>query len=249
MKKTLLTILLLFGFNAAHSLTLSDLRTEIRRAMRDTAVSGNRYSDAFLNDFINDAQREVVAVTWAVEKSTTITTITTAVYYPLPDDFLNVNNIYFTDTDGVRSILNQTTRIKIWRESPGWIFDFGKPEDYWIRQDINVPQLQIAIHPKPDNASTGTLTIQYMAIADDLTLDADTPFEDRKHLFPYHMSLAYHVIMRLKIIEGKPDEATIYGTFYSNILSIMAQKLGVNTNYLPNATGFSSNRTGRSRRN
>ncbi len=79
-------LLLLLGAKCALALTLSDVRSQIRRNVRDTASSSTarRYSDATLLVYINEAQRAVMNDTWSLSTVGSVSSVAGTASYSLP---------------------------------------------------------------------------------------------------------------------------------------------------------------------
>jgi hypothetical protein len=225
-----------------YSLTLSDIRTEIRIAVKDNPTSSTfyRYTDTNLNNFINEAQREMVNRTWLSQRVTSYILTSGVTYYNLPTDYIVAQQVYFTDKSGSTQDLDEIAQKTLYDFNPAWERDSGQPESYWIShattpQNQQSAPLRISYIPIPTKTSTGTVTIWYNNIVPNLSSDSHVPFQNRRHLYPYHQALAYHVIYRIKLREVKVDQAGLYQTLYENILQTMKQRLGEMPNYRPGA--------------
>lgn len=246
LKRALFACLLCFAWVPVHALTLAQIKTEVRRALRDNPsdTARQRYSDAVLLDFINQAQREVVNVSWLAEKTTSYVLSAGASYYQLPEEFLAVSQVYFRNTQNQTFELEELSQKALYDQMPDWDRQQGEPVQYWVSQatatsTLNPTTMRISYIPIPTRTSTGTVTLWFLHQTADLSSDTDIPFEARRHLYPYHLTLVYHVVMRIKIIEGKIDEATTYQTLYANEIGIMKDRLGRAPNYTPGMIGGS----------
>jgi hypothetical protein len=223
-----------------HAQTLAQIRTEIRRAIRDNPSSSSfyKYSDAVLLDFINEAQRETVNLTGLAAKTTQYVLTAGVTYYSLPTDLLLINQVYFTDSRLNTLGLEQKSQRSLYDNNPMWERNSGTPISYWV-SNSTLPQnqqsapLRISYIPIPTRTSTGTVTIWYDATVSDLSADADVPFDNRSNLYPYHMGLAYHVIYRIKLIQGQVEEAAAYQKLYISSVDVMKGRFSQMPDYRP----------------
>ncbi len=240
-KSLLFGVLLAFALPwTGNALTLSELRTEIRRATDDNPsnASFRRYSDTFLLSLLNEAQKEVVLLTDLSDKTTAYRLSPRTTYYALPSDFTAAKQVYFTDKSGSLLKLEEKAQRSLYDTNPNWDRQTGTPISYWISQST-APQngqpspLQISYIPIPTQLSTGTVTIWYSYIMPALANDSDVPFDNRSNLASYHYTLVYYVVMRLKLLENKTGEATAYQQLYQNGLAIIKGTAGAMPNYRP----------------
>ena len=193
-----LFIFLFIAFkDVSYSLTLSNLRTELRRILRDTDSSRQRFTDAFLLDFTNEAQREITNATWVVEESSSRVLSPLTTYYLLPNDVITITGIEFLNSQNNYISLDETTYKKLEADNPGWRRFNAAPVEYFVDNATTTNQLVISYIPIPDSSSTGTVTVRYISQVDDLSADADVPFNGRRELYTFHMSIVYYSAMML----------------------------------------------------
>lgn len=241
--KTLLIATLLALPVCAKALTLSEIETQIRRATHDTSSDSTlqTYTDTVLDAYINDAQREIVNLTWCVQKSTSYALTALTTYYALPSDFIAFvpGKVLFEDNGGQQYQLQEYSEAKIYQTEP----DFentssGPPSHYFLRYPGDTSDdLEIAYLPVPTATSTGTVTAWYYYQPADLSSDSDVPFEGVSTLVPYHWGIVAHVIARIKALEQKTDQATFYLQEFQRIVTTMADRLGRAPNRSPSAQG------------
>lgn len=241
LRKHGLILAVFFCFNLAGNLAalnLADIRTEVRRQMRDTDATRRRYSDALLLDYINEAQRVVVNATWLSERTTEYTLVANVTYYNLPVDLLAITNVYFKNKQNNKIKLEANSQKALYGKNPDWERQKATPFEYWLSNATSpvvsaTSTLKISYIPIPDWQSTGTVTVWYINHVQDLALDTDVPFENRRYLYPYHVLLSYHVTARLKLIERKIDESTVYFNMFNAYLEQMKGRLGEAPDYTP----------------
>lgn len=243
MKKLGLFLACCLSVSLGHALTLSQLKTELRRSLRDNPsdTARQRYSDSTLVDYLNEAQRDVVNTTWLLEKATGYALSPRTTYYTLPSDMLAVHKVYFTNRSNQTITLKEFSQSGLYDTMPAWELTGGNsPVNYWVSHTTysspsNPTGLRISYIPIPsaNGTSTGTVTVWYYFQATDLATDSDIPFDARRVLYPYHMALVYHACMRLKLIEGKSDEAKDYSALYQSYLAVLKNRLGQMPGYNP----------------
>ena len=233
-------ILIVVGFCFAwpavgSALQLSEIRTQVRRYILDNDSSNRRYSDAELLSFINEVQRDFINQTWATRDSTEITLVANTTYYDLPNDLIAVTQVIFIDSNSNTIELEEKTEKYFYTNEPDFEKTAGsQPDRYFIRlstQDAN--PLEIAFVPVPDStADDGTLRVDYVDIATDLSSDTDIPFEGFRHLYPYHDALTYGTVARIKALEGMGDAAT-FNQAYLSVIKLATDRLGQSPNWNP----------------
>lgn len=241
MKRIILSLFVfLAGYSPAIALSWSDLRTQIRVAIRDNPSdsSRRRYSDSLLLQFANEGQREVNNLSWACDTSQTYVLTPLTTYYALPTNLIAVHQAYFKDRTGNLIELVEKLQRSLYDAFPGWDQSHGSPIYYWVSSSSGTSAtvsnpLQISYIPIPTRQSTGTVTIWYYNQPTDLSSDNDIPFDAQSDLIPYNMTVAYHVIARIKLIEARNDEAVTYQGLYQTSVAIMKDRIGRAPNYTP----------------
>lgn len=218
------------------ALTLSEIRTQIRLHVKDVGTASTRqtFSDAQLNSLINEAQRDVVNATWAIQKSVAITLVSGTTYYSLPTDLMEVTRVTFNDKNLKETTFEQEDAAN---SNSAWERTGGMPNAYF--QDSTQPD-KIGMRPFPNSASsTGTLKINYIAFASDLSSDSDVPFNSIARLKPFNDLLILYPCYKVFLIQGNEVKFKMYAEQYESRLAIMSGKFGTKPNYTP---GFSGTR-------
>lgn len=227
----------------ARALTLSDIETQVRRDVHDNGSVGNQaYADATLLTWINDAQREIVNLTWCVETSTSYVLTAQTTFYSLPTNFIALRSgaaVTFTDSANQTYLLQEFSQQKIYESEPDFEHtSVGPPTHYFTRfPGTSATALQIAYLPVPTTTSTGTVRLSYYYMPADLASASDIPFDGFKHLVPYHWAIVDHVTAKIKALESKPDEATLYMNEFTRVITTMTDRLGRAPNGSPHAQG------------
>jgi hypothetical protein len=229
-------IYIVFLSYGCHAATLSELRTSIRRNVRDTSTSASfqRYSDADLTSLLNEAQREVTNAVWMLQTETSYVSVASTMFTNLPSDLLAIIKVGYLRTGATtRMDLPEKTLPGLTAMNPNWESQTGTPTNYYVRQRTDNTLKQIGLYPAPVAASTGTVYITYAVMPGDLSGASDVPFNGASWLVPYHKALSDYVSGRLKQIEGKNDEATGYFQLAGAEINRMRERLGELPNYTP----------------
>lgn len=245
MKRCILFLATILLLSICEAATLSELRTAIRRNVRDTSTSTSfqRYSDSDLTSLVNEAQREITNAVWMLQTETSYTSVASTMFTNLPSDLLAVIKVgYLRAGTTTRIDLPEKTLPGLTAMNPNWESQTGTPTNYYVRQRTDNNFKQMGLYPAPVAASTGTVYITYAAMPDDLSGASDVPFNGASWLVPYHKALSDYVSGRLKQIEGKNDEATGYFQLAGSEINRMKERLGELPNYTPGMVTSGSNR-------
>lgn len=238
MKKKLLLFLALWGLllPVTHALTLLEIRTEVRLLIKDASTTRQRYTDAQINSFINEGQRDVVNNTWCINKLTTIPLVAGTTFYSFPVDLLAVQRV----TREGRN-LPETTLLKLDADfsNGAWQSNGGIPQSYYQEAGISGDSLhKLGFYPWPNSvSSTGTVVLFYYALPTDMSSDSDTPFNAQYRFLSYSDLLSYFASYRIYLLEGENDKATVYRQEYESRLQVMNQRVGSRPNYNPSVSG------------
>ena len=231
--------LVLFWTGNIYALTLSEIRSQTRIAVRDNPADTARrtYADSVYNDLINEGQKEIVNLTWLADKTSSYILSAGVTYYSLPTDTLAVHQVYFTDVSNQLRELKEAGQRSLYDDNPSWETQPGTPMEYWVSgptlpaANVSAP-LRISYIPIPDRTSTGTVTIWFYTQIGDLSSDSDVPFENRRVLYTYHSALVYYAAMRIFILENSQEAAT-YKDLYGFSVTGMRENLGRMPNFNP----------------
>ncbi len=234
----LAALTLWLGTQVSLALTVSDVRSAVRRYVRDTAssTSQRRYSDATLLLYINEAQRDVVNRTWCLQKTSSQSISVGTTYYSLPTDLIAVQEANFRETStGITRQLTEKSERALYQENPDYERQRGPPQYYFIRNSTSAAaQLEYGLNPVPSTSTQlGTLLLDYYNQPADLASDSDIPLSSYRYLYPYHDTLIYYAAAQIKIIEGDTEEATALLNLYEARIKLMLDRLGRMPNYNP----------------
>jgi hypothetical protein len=224
MRRTLYPLLavsvLFLGVQSSLALTLSEVRTEIRRNVRDTASSSSlrRYSDTRLNALINEAQRSVVNETWPLSEVNTQSVILGTTYYPLASDAIKTWRVTLDSVALPELAFHQ---LDADNAGSSWLSSTGTPTGFFYDRSTSTV---IGLAPLP--SGTGSLKVYTYNRADDLSDDADVPYDGDVRLYPYHDLLVYHVSFRLLLEQNRITEADHYRALYDAGVELMNTNVG-----------------------
>lgn len=235
MKRTFLMSLFFLGAvcSVSFAKTLAELRSDLRININDTRSDRPRYSNATLNQLLNDAQDVVVNATWLSLKTTSYVLSRGTTYYNLPSDYLAAQQVDFANVSGVINLEEQSLKA-LANYNISWRTQGGKPAYYYVDASSSTTNLIVSFIPIPNSAtSTGTVTMQYFSSISSMTADTDVPFNNKSNLETYDDIIVFYATIRIKGIERKFDDANFYTTLYTAMLSDMRSRLGMMPNYKP----------------
>jgi hypothetical protein len=223
--------ILLFLASAANALVtdnLSTMREDCRTLVKDSGTTRRRFSDATLNGFISEGQREVMMALLPIRKSTEFDLQAGVTYYTLPDDFLQVRRVtrdYLVLPEMSVAMLDKRSE---------WQRVGGLPTAYFVSF---ASRTKVGFYPWPDSSSsTGTIRLEYNAMAQDLTTDLSEPFNGIVELQQYDHLLAHYCAYRASMIYGQQDLAAVYlQNFKEDVKRMGETALGM-PNYNPGVT-------------
>src|SRR3990167_7892332 len=182
-----------------YAMSLSELLTQSRIFLRDTATDPNRrrFSDTQLTSFLNNGQKEANLKAWAVVNTTRIALSAGTTEYSLPSEHIAVLRVTVNHQP-----LAERTFSFLDDANTDWISESGTPVDFYIRIDSSivagVSKESIGFHPV--STFTATAIIQHLAQPTDLSASGDIPFSGNLRLYPYHQALAYYTAYRGSLV-------------------------------------------------
>jgi hypothetical protein len=185
----------------------SEVRTEIRRSIKDNDPDPQRYrwTDIDLNARINIAQRKIAAETQSLEGRIVDDIQSGISEYSLPDVFLKDLRVLYKNSDGDYKRLKKISQEELdnyasaWRDSQSEIITH-----YSIRHNTI-----LIIYPTPNFNRTDGLKLDIIKQPDDLTADTDKPFDGSNLLLPFQDSIVLEVARQCLSDEGKTELASI----------------------------------------
>jgi hypothetical protein len=208
---------------------LSDIRNEVRFMILDTTTTSNntRYSDAFLNQRINEAARELCRQTYPIYSKSLISAVTGQQEYLISTDTIKIDKVVFlinTSTSSYRKLVFSTIQSLdtdkgiMWESLPP-----GLPTNYYVRNNY----LGIVQAPSSVYAVTNAIKVYYYKMPQDMMSDSDQPFDGIFSLQDYSNILVYGTAIKCDQDMSKPwaDEQKTYDTMVQRmILDLSAQR-------------------------
>ena len=115
-----------------------------------------------------------------------------------------------------------------------WTQTTGDPTKYYIRRDT---QTVIGLRPTPLANSTHTLTVWFYARANDLSANADVPFNNFREMYSYHYLLALYAAYRGWLVMVDRGLAELYYSEYIQGINIMKSAINTGPNFSPAIRG------------
>ncbi len=194
---------------ALSSLTLVQMRTRVRRVLRD--ADGSFISDGEIDDLLNEAQLEIAARTLSIQKNTTGTF--TTYQLALPADYLAVTSL----------------RVGSELEDVEWVDD--ATWDSWSRSESDPPRSiarvfanNFEVYPSPDSGTAYTL--RYARTPTLLSGDSDVP----EVVMAYQHNMIHYAQAYSKLKDGETGEHEAYLSMFRENLP---ETSGPTTNYKP----------------
>lgn len=218
--------------------TLADIRTAVRILIKDTSTDRQRYTNAQLDEMINEGQQDVIINVLPLDDNTSIMAVAGTTCYTMPDAFVHIKRVTY---DYV--LLSETSYIKLDADNSGskWETITGRPQMYY--QPDNSAQL--CVYPYPNTATdVGTIRAIYNNRADALVNDSDVPYNGELRFAAYHDLLKWYAAYRIFVIEGQVEKSSVYAQEYTSRLQNMGDVTGTAPNYLPSMGGTATSRSG-----
>lgn len=207
--------------------TLSDIRDLVRNRVDDpsTSYGDPRYTNALINEFINEGQRDVTINTNCLWSSCTGFTVADQAEYDLLTNIWAIDRVVWNDD----YILGPKDIYEMDADNASW-FDTDASSStayYWYR---GMPD-KIYFFPTPEN-STGTLKIWYIKLPENMTSDSDEIFDSNAKLEAFKESLVHYATYRIFFLEGDPRSQTAWQE-YNAYLGVIKKTWDIQPNYKP----------------
>lgn len=166
---------------ALADLTLANIRTRIRDRLIEQDT--NTFTNAMLNQLINEGQEEFVRKTKCLKSRADTPSVDGAPEYQLPTDFLDMHEVHYGDGANEKEIFyadRQTLRDNF---SVTWWRLEGTPQWYHVRDDL------ITLVPMPGTNGI-QIRVWYFQRPDLLVNDSDKPMIPDE----YQRALIYYAL-------------------------------------------------------
>lgn len=227
------------------ALTLSQLETQTRILLRDSAtdVAYQRFSQATIDSFLNEAQRQMQNDSWLYQGAFSMDLTSGTIEYSLPADYIatvrvtiasmSITQVSFQGLDGQNG-------GSYGNGSPGynWTVLLSTPTEYFIDSFVSGGASKIGFYANPKyTTSRGAVFVQYVRQVPLLVNAADVPFNGNSELLPYHDALADFAASRCWMLMGRPDLATPMMGMYTARAAQARVNLNKQPNWQPGASG------------
>ena len=223
--------------------TLSSIETQVRLLLRDTSndVSFQRFSNATIDGYINEGQRQFNNDAWVYQGSFTMGLTAGQIEYALPSDFiaivrLTISNIAIPqvseaglDGGGSNSSPNYI--------GVNWTLALSTPTAYYINEFVTGAPPNIGFNPTPKFTSVGSVFVQYVRQVPAMVNETDNPFNGNVEFYPYTDAIADFAAARCWMILGRSDMTTSLMGMYTARAAQARANLNKMPNFLPGAAG------------
>jgi hypothetical protein len=221
-------LILLIPTNA-FSLTLTEIRSDVRSLITDAQSVRQRFTDSELNGWINEGQRIADVKTNCIYKSYAFQLVAGTTYYQMPDGFLSIRRV----TRDKLSI-QEMTPAGLDGRSAEWENASGYPTYYFTNFSSRT---MIGFAPFPKVVSdTATISVDYFSYSETLTGSMEA-FNGSKDLFPFHYALSFYGAYKASIIDERYEKAKVFSDSFASMTDLMKISCVKRENYLPSAIG------------
>lgn len=222
----LFTFLVSILVSNSYALTLSDIRSEIRRHLKDNATSTQqqRWSSTVLNLRINNAQREIAALTHCISSTAYTTTVSGTQSYALPSNFVIEHRVSYS-TGPTATAYEKIEKVLLGQldlDDTDWESTAnGEPTQYYLKDRL------VYLLPTPNATWAGTnrLKIEYFRYPANLSSDTDVPFDSVTDMYPYHSLITYYVLAQTFSEKGDTNSMAYWDGQYKALMGILANNL------------------------
>lgn len=244
--KSLILLILLAA--PSHALSLGQMRNHVRSLIRDRYMDFDergveRFTDWVIDDFLNEAQRDMQNNAWLYQGAFTMDFTSGTIEYPLPSDYIttirvtvasmSITQVSEAGLDGGNGSQDATSMTGM-----NWTVSLSTPMAYFIDSFVSGSPSRIGFFPNPKyTTSGGTVFVQYVRQIQNLVNDTDVPFGGNSEILPYHDALIDFAASRCLYLSGKNDLAGTLMAMYAARTSAARANLNRMPNFTPGASG------------
>ncbi len=227
-------VLLLTHSSVGTGLQLSELRDGVRLRVRDTNTdtTHQQFTDADINEVINEGHRVVVGSLWPLRQTYTFSLTKSVRYYVLPTDLIVVTRVNLANKP-----LPEVTKQGLDADYDNWSVASATPTVYFIDKASSTGQSLIGFYPIPSTTSTNSCFVEYAQIPYELTADTSVPYNGRTELYPYHDLLMDYAAGNLWMMQGIPDLGKPFLEMYGMKVANFKSNLSQMPNFNPSIRG------------
>lgn len=224
-------VLLLLASPLKAQETLSSLISESRTlALDGSSASRQRFTDAQIAQFLNEAQREALTQTRCLRQDQVFQLVPGTTYYPLPSNYLTIERV----TVGSKWI-QEMSPAALDARSRGWEIASGYPSYFFVNFSSRG---LMGFAPWPATSTdTDTVKVEYDVQANEMVNGSDSPFNGINEMIDYQHGLAYFAASMMSMIQGVPTRAQAYQGVFASVVTGMTKQCLARPSYLPGATG------------
>lgn len=220
--------------SVGRTMQLSDIRAMVRIRLRDSAndVSFQRFTDATVDSFINESQRDFVSKTLLMSNTTDFGLTAGQIEYDLPSDYLTSIRVTISS-----QVLTQTSISALDQDATNWTIATSTPTEYYVTANTSSTTYRIGFYPKPSVTSVNTVHMFYYQQAQDLVANTDVPFGSKNQFVPYHLALVDYATAIGWLVQGRMDLAKPFLDLYQGQVDVAKRNLGFMPDYNPGFRG------------
>ncbi len=216
------------------ALTLSQLEAQTRTLLRDTAadVSYQRFSDAQIDNFLNEAQRDLQNSAWLLQGTASLSLVAGQIEYALPSDYITTLRVTISS-----QALTQVSFQGLDQNRTNWTVASSTPTTYFIDSFVTGAASNIGFNPTPKFTASNVVFIQYVKQVPLLAAASDVPFAGNSELLPYHDALSDFAAARGWQLLGRSDLSSFLMGLYTARATMARANLNKQPNWQPGASG------------
>jgi hypothetical protein len=183
---------------AVQEISLLNAREKIKNRINQAGSS--KYSDSFLNDFLNEAQTLIATHTDCLESTEDITLVSSQPDYDIPAEWFRTIMVRYEGAAQNELLIPGTVRDYMSMST----ITTGAIPKFFVVDDV---EKKLLIYPTP--TSTDNLRHDYIIQPEELIADGDILLNGIKRLYRYHNDVVSLTVNMIKALEkgALPDEA------------------------------------------
>jgi len=237
MKRLYLAVCLLFITSISFALNFGEIKTISRALARDPIPTNGspRIAETFVSSYTNIGMNEIVANTWCLETSSSITITKYKREYTLPNDIISIKRVLLDN-----NLIKSTSISKKDVNDPNWEDNLstGTPTTYYSDMGANV----LGFDTYPSTTTDKILKITYIKQPIALTSDSAVPFDNQPRLIPYHYAICLFTASMICYQDNRATEGDRFYGMYVDRIKNMAASIGLSGDYYPSMSGNTNSR-------
>lgn len=165
-------------------MTWAQIRTRVKSILNEPSTGGTWDDTTDYLVIANEIQLDIVNDTSCFKGQRDVTLTSSNREFNLSSEILRINSIFLVNSDSTTRRLQHKTVEWLSRHHGDWATETGDSIYWYDTRD------GIGVYPY----SACTIRIDYTMKPEDMSDDADTPFNDYTPLYPYHKLLIWGII-------------------------------------------------------